>query len=158
MEVFDGQNVKMLFSKPCLRDLTVGSRIAFLRQFRRMSRSELGRMIGLSEENTNRIMSRYERAVVQPDGDKIRKIADILKVNVRMLSEYNMDKPEDLFYLMLWLEELCPNFTFTRTEATAPENMAQDYLSKHYYKWHDMRKRYRNNEISYEDYWEWKLK
>lgn len=150
--------MNLVYGKPNLKDLTVGSRIAFLRQFRRISRRDLALMIGLSEENAKRIMSRYERAVRLPADDKLKKIADILDVNMRMISEYDLDDPKDLYYLMLWLEELCPNFTLTRQAVVDPENKTQEFLSEKYFQWHEMKRKYRNHEISYEDYWEWKLK
>ncbi len=150
--------LKLVYAKPILKDLTVGSRIAFLRQMRRVSRRDLALKIGLSEENAKRIMSRYERAKILPENDKLQKISNILDVNIKMLMEYNLEDPEDLYHLMLWIEELCPNFTLTRTEVVEPENKTQEVLSKMYYRWHEMKRKYRNNEITYEEYWEWKLK
>ena len=149
--------MKLMYGKPNLKDLSVGSRIAFVRQLRRISRKDLAHRLGLSEENGKRIMSRYERAVRLPADEKLKKIADILDINIRMIEEYDLNDPQDLYYLMLWLEELCPNFTLTRQLIVPPENETQRVLSEKYFQWHEMRRKYRNNEISYDEYWRWKL-
>jgi len=147
----------LIYSKPRLKNLSVGSRIAFVRQFRRMTRHELALKIGLSKKNAKRIMARYERSKKVPKEDKLQKIAEILNINVRLISPYDFSEPSDLFYLMLWAEELCPNFILRKSYSTDPENMTQSYFLEHYDQWRKMRKKYMNNEISYEEYWDWKL-
>ncbi len=147
----------LAYEKPRLKDLTVGSRIVFIRRLRNMTRKELALKIGLSEENAKRIMSRYERSVRLPADDKLKRIAEILNVNIRMISEFDLDDPKDLYYLMLWQEELCPNFTLTRQAAVKPENETQRFISRKYYRWHEMKRKYRNHEITYGEYWDWKL-
>ncbi len=144
------------YSRPRLKDLSVGARISFLRQWRRITRQELAIRTGHGEANGKRIMSRYERNVILPEDKKLEKMAEILNINTQLIRPYDLNDPEDLYYIMLWLEELCPNFTVTRQSVADAANATQKYLSERYFRWHEMRKKYRTHEITYDEYWEWK--
>ena len=93
-----------------------------------------------------------------PEDKKLEKIAEILRVNTRLIRPYDLNDSEDLYYIMLWLEELCPNFTVTRQSVADAVNDTQKYLSERYFRWHEMRKKYRTHEITYDEYWEWKAR
>ncbi len=147
----------LIYSKPKLKSLSVGSRIGFVRQLRRISRKELALKIGLGEKNAKRIMSRYERSKKIPKDDKLQKRAEILNINVSMIRPNDFSERSDLYYLMLWAEELCTNFIMRRSYPADSENETQRFFSEHYGQWRKMRKKYMNNEISYEEYWDWKL-
>jgi len=145
-----------IYSRPKLKNLSVGSRIAFVRHLRRMTREELALKIGLSDRNAKRIMSRYERSLKTPKPDKLRKIAEVLEINVRMIWPYDFNDPSDLFYLMLWIEELCPDIKLKKPHYEL-SNETQRFLAEHMGEWRKMRRRYLKNEIRYEEYWEWKF-
>ena len=53
--------MRLLYSKPELRDLSQGSRISFARQFRFMSQHELADKLGITGDNKRRTMTRYEK-------------------------------------------------------------------------------------------------
>jgi len=48
--------MRLLYSKPELRDLSQGSRISFARQFRFMSQHELADKLGITGDNKRRTM------------------------------------------------------------------------------------------------------
>lgn len=50
----------VIYTKPKLRDLSQGSRIAFARQFRHLSQDYVAERIGATGENKRRSMTRYE--------------------------------------------------------------------------------------------------
>ncbi len=68
---------------------------------------------------------------------------------VKVIRPYDFSEPSDLYYLMLWAEELCPNFIMRRSYSADSENETQCFFSEHYGQWRKMRKKYMNNEISF---------
>ncbi|MCR5324249.1 MAG: helix-turn-helix domain-containing protein [Lachnospiraceae bacterium] len=150
--------MKIVYGKPYLKNLTVGSRIAFIRQLRKISRAELALQIGLSEKIAKRIMSRYEHSVKIPGKEKLQKIALVLDVNIKLIREYDLNDSQDLYYIMIWLEELYPDFSVSRHMIDHSDNDTQKYLSSKYTEWQEMKKRYEKGQITYEEYWDWKMK
>lgn len=53
--------MRLLYTKPKLKDLSQGSRISFARQFRLMSQDEVSDKIGITGECKRRTMTRYEK-------------------------------------------------------------------------------------------------
>lgn len=53
--------MRLIYTKPKLRDLSQESRIAFVRQFRHMSPNDLSDKLGISSECKRRTMTRYEK-------------------------------------------------------------------------------------------------
>ena len=144
------------FVRPFLKDLTVGSRIAFSRRMRGMSRKELALKIGLGEKNGCRIMSRYERSTRIPSKEKLRAIADCLKINIRMISEYDLSNVDDVICILFWIDELCPNYVLSPPESSYMSEI-QKYCSDIRSEWLKMKNKLQNEEISYVEYREWKM-
>ena len=53
--------MRLLYLKLKLKDLSQGSRIAFIRKFRFMSQYDVSEKLGLSGECKRRTMTRYEK-------------------------------------------------------------------------------------------------
>ena len=53
--------MRIFYLKPKLKDLSQGSKIAFIRQFRFMSQDDVSEKLGLSGECKRRTMTRYEK-------------------------------------------------------------------------------------------------
>ena len=66
--------MQYIYLKPQLENLSQGERIAFVRQFRRMTQDEVSDKLGLDGENKRRSMARYESGDRKPmDGRTIFK-------------------------------------------------------------------------------------
>ena len=102
--------MRLLYSKPELRDLYQGSRISFARQFRFMSQHELADKLGISGDNKRRAMTRYEKGERNQKLKRLEEISSILKVNINSLKEYDFNNPIDVVYIFIWMEELIPNY------------------------------------------------
>ena len=89
--------------------------------------------------------------------DRLETISTVLNVNAAMLKRWDFEDPLDLFYQLLWVEELCPDFSFRHTIRVRPQNKTHEQLSNKYEAWKDMRKKYRDMKITFEEYWELKL-
>ena len=53
--------MRLIYTKPELRDLSQGSRIAFVRQFRLLTQDDVSNKLGLIGDCKRRTMTRYER-------------------------------------------------------------------------------------------------
>ena len=74
--------MRFIYTKPFLKDLSQGSRIAFVRQFRLMTQDEVSDKLGLTEECKRRTMTRYEKGKRNPKDKRTMKLAKILNVNM----------------------------------------------------------------------------
>lgn len=101
--------MRLLYVKPELRDLSQGSRIAFVRQLRHLSQDKVSDYLGLTGECKRRTMTRYERGDRNPKDERVKKIAKLLNVKYQAIKDYNYKEPLD-FLTLLWLKELIPNY------------------------------------------------
>ena len=105
-----GEKMRYLYLKPKLKDLTQESRIAFVRQFRQLTQDELADKLKLNDERKRRTVARYENGTRIPKDDRVLEIANILNVRTNSIKEYNFKEPMDIIYILLWLEELYPEY------------------------------------------------
>ena len=63
--------MRLMYLKPRLKDLTIGSRIAFVRQFRNLTQEDVSEKLGLNGENKGSTMTRYEK------GERILELSKI---------------------------------------------------------------------------------
>ena len=139
------------YAYPELRDLSQGSRIAFARQFRHKTQDFVSRELGLTGECKRRTMTRYEKGNRNPKEDRTKEIAKILGINYHSIKQYDFKDPTDIFYLFMWMEELYPNFGFKMNL------QGEDRINNAFIIWNNMKIKRNNNEITYEEYIEWKL-
>lgn len=74
--------MRVLYTKPVLKDLSQGSRIAFARQFRRVSQDYVSDNLGITGECKRRTMTRYEKGERNPKDDRTLEISKILKLYI----------------------------------------------------------------------------
>ena len=55
-------------------------------------------------------MTRYEKWDRNPKDERLTEIANILNVSFNSIKKYDYNKPIDLIYTLMWLEELIPNY------------------------------------------------
>ncbi len=102
--------MRLMYTKPKLRDMSQGSRIAFVRQFRLMIQDDVSDKLGLTGECKRRTMTRYEKRDRNPKEDRTFEIAKILNVNMNSIKKYEYKEPIDIVYTLMWLEELISNY------------------------------------------------
>ena len=100
--------MRLLYVKPELRDLSQGSRIAFVRQLRHLSQDFVSDYLGLTGECKRRSMTRYEKGDRNPKDERVRQIAKLLNVSFNSLKKYDYKKPEDLIYLFFLVRGIYP--------------------------------------------------
>lgn len=93
--------MQLIYTKPKLRNLSQGSRIAFVRQFRFLTQDDVSDKFGLTDDYKRRTMTRYEKGD-RSSKDKVKEITKLLKVNFNSLKKYNYKNYEDLNYLLYY--------------------------------------------------------
>lgn len=149
--------MKLMYSRPILRDLSQGSRIAFVRQFRSKTQDEISGLLGATGDNRRRTMTRYEKGDRNPNISRTKKIAELLNVSYEAIKQYNYKEPIDVIYTLLWLEELIPNYHFDLSEVSTGDETFLSILKMFISEWDIIRKKRKRREIKYSDYIEWKI-
>ncbi len=93
--------MRLMYLKPRLKDLSQGSRIAFVRQFRQLTQDELADKLELNGERKRRTIARYENSTRVPKVDRLLEIANILNVEINVIKEYDFKEPADIVYILI---------------------------------------------------------
>lgn len=149
--------MRYVYLKPELKDLSQGSRIAFVREFRYLTQDNVSDKLGLTGECKRRSMARYERGDRVPKKERLQEIANILNVNVRCLKEYDFRNEEDMIYILLWMEEMYPRMNIDLGLSETIPKESENKLKRFFEEWNMMKEKRANLELSYDDYVEWKL-
>lgn len=80
------------------------------------------------------------------------EIANILKVDVNSIRQYNFKSLIDIIYTLLWLEELMPNYKVDLDKVQITNNVDINKLKDFVNGWEEVRDKKNNREISHEDY------
>lgn len=146
--------MRLLYTKPKLKDMSQGSRIAFARQFRLMTQDSLSDKLGLTGECKRRTMTRYEKGNRNPKEDRAREIAKILDVNYSAIKKYDFIETIDIIYYLMWLEELLPNYQIDLSNVDEKQIVI---IKKFVSEWSIIRNKRQKREITYNEYINWKL-
>ena len=138
------------YSMPILDDLSQGSRIAYIRQFRYLSQDDVSDSLGLTGECKRRTMTRYESGERTPKEERLKELSKILLTNINMIKAYDFKSESDIVYLLLWLEIKYPNL---RIDIDTKNEKFDKFLEV----WNEMRLKYQAGKIKLEDYIEWKI-
>ena len=140
----------IIHSMPILDDLSQGSRIAYIRQFRYLSQDDVSDSLGLTGECKRRTMTRYESGERTPKEERLKELSKILLTNINMIKAYDFKSESDIVYLLLWLEIKYPKL---RIDIDAKSERFNKFLEA----WNEIRLKYQAGKIKLEDYIEWKL-
>ncbi|HPF82579.1 MAG TPA: helix-turn-helix transcriptional regulator [Bacilli bacterium] len=149
--------MRLIYTKPKLRDLSQGSRIAYVRQFRLLSQDDISNKLGLTGECKRRTMTRYEKGNRNPKDERTFEISKILNVNVNSIKKYDYSNMEDIIYTLMWLEELLPNYHIDLSDLPNINDKYITRIKKFIEEWNIIRNKRLRREISFEEYTEWKL-
>lgn len=149
--------MRLLYTKPKLKDMSQGSRIAFARQFRLMTQDNVSDKLGLTGECKRRTMTRYEKGNRNPKEDRTKEIADILDVNYNAIKKYEYIEIIDVMYSLMWLEELIPNHHIDLSNVPYVDENQIVCIRKFINELDYMRSKRQKREITYNEYINWKL-
>lgn len=147
--------MKFEYLKPVLKDLSQGSRLSFVRQYRHISKNEVAEHFNLGGERMNRTINRYEKNVRAPKEERLVELANLFNVNINSIKEYDFTNPIDTIYALMWLED---EYSFITVDVDTSNIVGSNKnILNGLNKWKNMKSKYINKEISYEEYMDWKL-
>ncbi len=146
-----------IYLKPTLNDLSLGSRLSFVRQFRELTQDDVAEYLGLEGKNKRRAITRYETNKRIPNIERLKDLRRLFSVNINSIKPYNFKSLEDNVYILLWMEELYPD-SFKFFEIFEHHNTNENLIMMRFSdEWKEMREKRRNREITWDEYIEWKL-
>ena len=147
--------MQLMYLKPRLKDLSQGSRISFVRQFRQITQDELADKLKLKGKRKRRTITNYENGIRSPEDDRLLEISNILNVRINTIKEYDFKESADIVYTLMWLEELYPEYQIDLPITYYNDNTL--LISKFMNEWNEMKVKRSKRKITYEEYIEWKL-
>lgn len=80
--------MRIMYSRPTLIDMSQGSRIAFIRQYRLMAQDDVSDKLGITGECKRRTMTRYEKGIRNSKIERLNEISKILNVSTNSIKHY----------------------------------------------------------------------
>ena len=97
-----GDDGKMyIYLDPQLEDLTVGARLAFVREFRGLTQDAVAEYLELEGENRRRTVTRYETNKRVPSEERLKKLRKLYRVNINSIKPYDFGSLEDSIYIFV---------------------------------------------------------
>lgn len=139
----------------------IGERIRFFRNLRGMTQKYLGTVVGFPEKTADIRMAQYESGSRTPKADLTKSLAGVLGVSPLALSVPDIDSYLGLMHTLFTLEdrygltvEKGENGVSMRVDPRKGNDAAE--LSEMLNAWAEQAEKYRNGDISREDYDKWR--
>ena len=141
--------------------MAIGERIRFFRNLRGMTQKYLGTVVGFPEKTADIRMAQYESGSRTPKADLTESLAGVLGVSPLALSVPDIDSYLGLMHTLFTLEdrygltiEKSENGVSMRVDPRKGKDAAE--LSEMLSAWAEQAEKYRNGNISREDYDKWR--
>ena len=141
--------------------MAIGERIRFIRNLRGMTQKWLGIAVGLPERTADIRMAQYESGTRTPKAALTETLANVLEVSPQALTVPNIDSDIGLMHTLFAIEDLyglkidkLDNEVCLRLD----RNRGTSYISllERFTAWQKEAEKYKNGEISKEDYDYWR--
>ncbi len=140
--------------------MAIGERIRFIRNLRGMTQKWLGQAVGFPEKTADVRMAQYESGSRTPKEDLVRSLSRVLDVSPLALKLPDIDSDLGFIHTFFAIEDMHGvraekqgdevHIVFDGSKRTMDESIFK-MLSA----WADQAEKYRNGEISKEQYDEW---
>ena len=141
--------------------MAIGERIRFFRNLRGMTQKYLGTVVGFPEKTADIRMAQYESGSRTPKADLTENLAGVFGVSPLALSVPDIDSYLGLMHTLFTLEDRY-GLTIEKTEngvsiyADPKKGTDAAELSEMLNAWAEQAEKYRNGDISREDYDKWR--
>ncbi|MDE6424956.1 MAG: helix-turn-helix domain-containing protein [Ruminococcus sp.] len=88
--------------------MAIGNKIKRIRNLQGLTQKEFGRLIGFDEKTADVRVAQYESGTRTPKADLLRKMAEILDVNICYLSEPSLYSAEEIMFALFELDDNYP--------------------------------------------------
>lgn len=141
--------------------MAIGERIRFFRNLRGMTQKYLGMQVGFPEKTADIRIAQYESGSRTPKADLTESLAGVLGVSPLALSVPDIDSDLGLMHTLFTLEdrygltvEMTENGVSMHVDPRKGKDAAE--LSEKLNAWAEQAEKYRNGDISREDYDKWR--
>lgn len=141
--------------------MAIGERIKYIRNFRSMTQKELGMAIGFDEKTADVRIAQYESGTRTPKADLLNALAKALEVSPQALAVPDIDSYLGLMHTLFTLEDIYgltvekgENDVSLRVDPCKCKDAAE--ISVMLSAWAEQAEKYRNGDISREDYDKWR--
>lgn len=140
--------------------MATGERIRFIRNLRGMTQKWLGIATGFPEKSADIRIAQYESGTRTPKFEILRSIANILEVSPNALSVPDIDTELGIMHTLFALEDLYalkPSKNGDKISLTfSNPRMIEPKLSDMLPMWLEQAERYKNGEITKDEYDQWR--
>lgn len=143
--------------------MATGERIRFIRNLRGITQKFLGLKVGFSDRTADIRIAQYESGSRTPKADLIEKIADTLDVSTEALNVPDIDSYTGLMHTLFAIEDLYGLKIDTLDDEICIRVNRQNVsmytkMTSLLTPWEEMAQKYRNGEISREEYDDWRYR
>ncbi|MDE5556754.1 MAG: helix-turn-helix domain-containing protein [Ruminococcus sp.] len=143
--------------------MATGERIRFIRNLRGITQKFLGLKVGFSERTADIRIAQYESGSRTPKADLIEKIADTLDVSTEALNVPDIDSYTGLMHTLFAMEDLYGLKIDTLDgeiciRVNRQNGSMYNKMTGLLEPWEEMAQKYRNGEISREEYDQWRYR
>ena len=141
--------------------MAIGERIRFFRNLRGMTQKYLGMQVGFPEKTADIRMAQYESGSRTPKDDLTKALADVLNVSPLALPVPYIDSQLGLMHTLFALEDIY-GLKIDKLDGEVcirlDKNRGTSYISllERFTAWQKEAEKYRNGEISKEEYDRWR--
>ena len=141
--------------------MAIGERIRFFRNLRGMTQKYLGQVVGFPEKTADIRMAQYESGSRTPKAELTENLADALGVSPLALSVPDIDSYLGLMHTLFALEDIYGLKIDKLDDEVCirlDKNRGTSYISllERFTAWQKEAEKYRNGEISKEEYDRWR--
>ena len=138
--------------------MAIGERIRFFRNMKGITQKYLGMVVGFPERSADVRMAQYETGSRTPRAALLKKMADILQVDVKCIAVPTGFNKMDIIYRLFLLEDHFPEMGLERNSQTGEIviNLHNKELNGFLPAWDAMRKKREQGLITEEEYLNWK--
>ena len=137
--------------------MAIGNKIKRIRNLRGLTQKEFGRLIGFDEKTADVRVAQYESGTRTPKADLLRKMAEILDVNICYLSEPSLYSAEEIMFALFELDDNYPikilDTTNEKHSVCFDSVLMDGFLSE----WQIRKQELADGIITPEEYLEWKM-
>ena len=143
--------------------MAIGERIRFIRNLRGMTQKLLGKLIGFDERTADVRIAQYESGTRTPKEKMITDLANALEIRPEALNVPDIQSYVGLMHTLFALEDLYGlkiNSIDGEVCLTLDKHKGMTYVTMFdmFHAWQKEAEKYRNDEISKEEYDQWRYR